>query len=68
MCFFYLQKINCIVEYAFNRGEFMKTMEYYYDYTKEAYNYIMSSNILRNRDKKILRSLVEGKKVKEIAY
>jgi len=46
----------------------MKTMEYYYDYTKEAYNYIMTSNILRNRDKKILRALVEGKKTKEIAY
>jgi len=43
-------------------------MEFYYDYTKEAYNYIMASNILRNRDKKILRALVEGKKTKEIAY
>ena len=45
----------------------MKTREYYFDYTKEAYNYIMSSKILRNRDKKILKDLVEGKKTKEIA-
>jgi len=45
----------------------MKTMEYYFDYTNEAYNYIMSSRILRNRDKNILKELVEGKKVKEIA-
>ena len=45
----------------------MKTMEYYFDYTPEAYNYIMSSRILRNRDKKILEDLVKGKKTKEIA-
>lgn len=45
----------------------MKTFEYYYDYTPEAYNYIMASRILRNRDKKILKDLVKGKKVKEIA-
>lgn len=45
----------------------MKTMEYYFDYTAEAYNYIMSSNILRNRDKNILKDLVNGVKTKEIA-
>jgi len=45
----------------------MKTMEYYFDYTKEAYDYIMSSNILRNRDKQILKDFVDGKKTKEIA-
>lgn len=45
----------------------MKKMEYYYDYTKEAYNYIMSSKILRNRDKEILKDLVAGKSTKEIA-
>lgn len=45
----------------------MKTREYYFDYTKEAYNYIMASKILRNRDKSILKDLVEGKKTKEIA-
>lgn len=42
-------------------------MEYYFDYSKEAYNYIMSSKILRQRDKKILEDLVKGKKAKEIA-
>lgn len=45
----------------------MKTMEYYFDYSKEAYDYIMSSKILRNRDKKILEDIVKGKKTKEIA-
>lgn len=45
----------------------MKTLEYYFDYSKEAYNYIMTSNILRNRDKEILADLVNGKKTKEIA-
>ena len=45
----------------------MKTFEYYFDYSPEAYNYIMSSKILRNRDKMILKDLVEGKKTKEIA-
>ena len=33
----------------------MKTFEYYFDYSPEAYNYIMSSKILRNRDKMILK-------------
>lgn len=46
----------------------MKLREYYFDYSKEALEYIMSSRILRNRDKNILLQLVEGKKVKEIAY
>lgn len=45
----------------------MKTFEYYFDYSPEAFNYIMSSRILRNRDKKILKDLVNGKKTKEIA-
>lgn len=46
----------------------MKKMEYYFDYSKEAYDYIMASKLLRNRDKKILKQLVDGKKIKEIAY
>ena len=45
----------------------MKKMEYYFDFTEEAYNYIMASNILRNRDKNILKDLVDGIKTKEIA-
>lgn len=45
----------------------MKRFDYYYDYSPEAYNYIMSSRILRNRDKEILKELVNGKKTKEIA-
>jgi len=45
----------------------MKKMEYYFDYSPQAYEYIMSSKILRNRDKKILKDLVKGKKTKEIA-
>lgn len=46
----------------------MKLREYYFDYSKEALNYILSSKLLRNRDKNILLELVDGKKVKEIAY
>lgn len=45
----------------------MKRFDYYYDYSLEAYNYIMASRILRNRDKEILKDLVNGKKTKEIA-
>ena len=45
----------------------MKKFEYYFDYSKEALDYIMSSKLLRNRDKNILKALVEGKKTKEIA-
>lgn len=45
----------------------MKKMEYYYDYTPEAYDYIMNSKILRNRDKNILKDLVDGKSTKQIA-
>ena len=45
----------------------MKKREYYFDYTKEALDYIMSSRLLRNRDKQILLDLVNGKKTKEIA-
>lgn len=45
----------------------MKTREYYFDYSKEAYDYIMASRLLRNRDKSILQDLVKGKKTKEIA-
>jgi DNA-binding NarL/FixJ family response regulator len=45
----------------------MKRMNYYFDYSPESYNYIMSSKILRQSEKNILKDLVEGKKVKEIA-
>lgn len=46
----------------------MKKKEYYFDYSPEVYNYIMSSQLLRNRDKNILRDLVKGKQTKQIAY
>jgi len=45
----------------------MKRNEYYFDYTDEALQNILKSNILRNRDKKILLKLVEGKTVSKIA-
>lgn len=45
----------------------MKKFEYFFDYRQEAYDYIMASNLLRNRDKNILKDLVDGKKVKELA-
>lgn len=45
----------------------MKKFEYYFDYSPKAYDYIMDSKLLRNRDKDILKLLVAGKKTKEIA-
>ena len=40
---------------------------YYFDYPVEAYNYIMASKILRQSEKNILRDIVEGKTVRELA-
>lgn len=40
---------------------------YYFDYSQEAYNYIMSSKLLRQSEKNILRDIVAGKTVKELA-
>lgn len=40
---------------------------YYYDYSPEAYNYIMSSRILRHSEKRLLKDIVDGKTVREIA-
>ena len=45
----------------------MKKFNYYYDYAPEVYNYIMASKILRQSEKNILRDIVEGKTVKELA-
>ena len=40
---------------------------YYFDYSPEAYNYIMSSKILRQSEKNLLNGIVNGKTVKELA-
>jgi FixJ family two-component response regulator len=40
---------------------------YYFDYSPEAYNYIMTSRILRQSEKNLLKDIVEGKTVKELA-
>ena len=40
---------------------------YNYDYSPEAYNYIMSSRILKYSEKELLKDIVDGKTVKEIA-
>ncbi len=45
----------------------MKTFEYYFDYQKEALQYILSSKILRNSEKNILKDILDGKKVRELA-
>ena len=47
----------------------MKTTRqvYYFDYSPETYNYIMSSRILRQSEKNILKDITEGKTVKELA-
>lgn len=40
---------------------------YYFDYSKEAYNYIMASRILRQSEKNLLQEILNGKTVKELA-
>lgn len=45
----------------------MKKFNYYYDYSPETYSYIMTSKILRQSEKELLKQLVEGKTVKELA-
>lgn len=40
---------------------------YYFDYSPETYNYIMASRILRQSEKDLLKGIVEGKTVKELA-
>ena len=45
----------------------MKKFNYYYDYSPEAYNYIMSSKILRQSEKRLLKDIISGKTVKELA-
>ena len=40
---------------------------YYFNYSPESYNYIMSSRILRQSEKNILKDIVNGKTVKELA-
>lgn len=45
----------------------MKKFNYYYDYSPEAYNYIMQSKILRQSEKNMLRDITKGKTVKELA-
>lgn len=45
----------------------MKKFNYYYDYSPEAYNFIMQSKILRQSEKYILQDIINGKTVKELA-
>lgn len=45
----------------------MKRNIYYFDYSPEAYNYIMSSRILRQSEKNILNGIIQGKTVRELA-
>lgn len=40
---------------------------YYYDYSPANYNYIMESKILRQSEKNLLKDIVEGKTVRELA-
>ena len=40
---------------------------YYFDYSPEAFNYIMASKLLRQSEKNILQDIINGKTVKELA-
>ena len=44
-----------------------KRSVYYFDYSPEAFNYIMSSKILRQSEKNILQDIINGKTVRELA-
>ena len=46
----------------------MKTMNvYYFDYPTETLNYIMASKLLRQSEKDILKDIIDGKTVRELA-
>lgn len=45
----------------------MEKYRYYFDYSPENYNYIMASRILRQSEKNILKDIINGKTVKELA-
>ena len=40
---------------------------YYFDFSPETYNYIMTSRILRQSEKNLLKGINEGKTIKELA-
>lgn len=40
---------------------------YYFDYPIEALNYIMASKLLKQSEKNILKDIIDGKTVKELA-
>lgn len=44
-----------------------KRNRYYFDYSQEAYQYIMVSKLLRQSEKDLLRDIVNGKTVKELS-
>ena len=40
---------------------------YYFDYSPANYNFIMGSRLLRQSEKNILKDIIDGKTVKELA-
>ena len=40
---------------------------FYFDFSPEAYNFIMTGKILRQSEKKLLNDIIKGKTVKELA-
>jgi FixJ family two-component response regulator len=44
-----------------------KRQVFYFDYSPETFNYLMASRILRQSEKDILKDIVNGKTVKELA-
>ncbi len=40
---------------------------FYFDFSPEAYNFIMTGKILRQSEKKLLNDIINGKTVKELA-
>lgn len=40
---------------------------FYFDFSPEAYNFIMTGKILRQSEKNLLNDIIDGKTVKELA-
>jgi len=47
--------------------EKQKRNVYYFDYSPQVYEYIMTSRILRQSEKDLLKDIVDGKTVRELA-
>lgn len=69
MAFFVYKKIIIVYNSTSLGGFYMKKPHFYYDMTKETYNYVTNGVLLREskKEKTILDMCLEGKTIKEIS-